>query len=104
MAEFKTAEQYVVEKVESLERELEETKKAHAGAIDSMSKELARTRQELSDAYDLLNMFRDFIQVRQNNYFRNTVSVDNIYEKEHPEIVARIMEYYDLRPEDESDE
>jgi hypothetical protein len=30
--------------------------------------------------------------------------VDNIYEKDHPEIVARIMEYYDIRPEDESDE
>lgn len=103
MAEFKTAEQYVVEKVEMLERELEETKKAHATTLENMRVELSRTRDELSDAYDLLNMFRDFIEVRTNSYFRNTICVDNIYEKEHPELVARIMEYYDIRPDEEGD-
>lgn len=101
MAEFKTAEQYVVEKVEMLERELEETKKAHATTLENMRVELSRTRDELSDAYDLLNMFRDFIGVRTDSYWGHIIDLDSIYSKHHPEIVGRIMEYFDLRDEED---
>lgn len=105
MAEFKTAEQYVVEKVELLEIQLDAEKKENARKLAELQKEYEKTLAELADAYDLLNMFRDFIEVRKNDYFGNCICVDNIYEKEHPEEVARIMEYFDLRiEEDSSDE
>lgn len=103
MAEFKTAEQYVVEKVEMLERELDSAKVEHSMAISQYEMAVDELKKELNSAYELLNMLRDFIEVRTNSYFRNTVCVENIYEKEHPELVARIMEYYDIRPDEEGD-
>ena len=104
MADFKTAEQYVVEKVEALEAELEDEKTAHILAVAELQKEHEKTLAELNDAYDLLNIFRDYIYVNKDNYFGNCVRMDIIYGKEHPEEVARLMEYYDIRPMEDSDE
>ena len=104
MAEYKTAEQYVVDRLETVEKELEELKITHATEVGRHIKEFEDLRDELNSAYALLDSLRDFITVRPNNYFRNTIYVDNIYEKEYPEIVARIMEYYDIRPEEGDDE
>jgi hypothetical protein len=105
MAEFKTAEQYVVEKLETTERELEETKTAHALEMDRHVHEFEELREELHSAYELLDMLREFVHVRTDSYWGNIISFEQIYGKEHPEIVARIMEYYDIRPkEDEDDE
>ena len=101
MAEFKTAEQYVVDRLETIEREYDNAKIEHSMEIAKYEMAVDALKEELNGAYELLNMFRDFITVRPNNYFRNTICVDNIYEKEYPEIVARIMEYYDLRPEED---
>ena len=103
MAEFKTAEQYVVEKVETLERELDNVNIEHKAEMAKTLKELAELKVELNGAYELLNMLRDFVNVRSDNYFGNIVSFDNIYGRGNAELVARIMEYYDIRPDEEGD-
>lgn len=105
MAEFKTAEQYVVDRLETVEAELEHLKKVHKAEIADHIEEFEALRSELNDAYELLDMLRDFIRVGNTSYFGNFIAMDNIYSREYPEAVARIMEYYDLRPmEDEGNE
>lgn len=104
MAEFKTAEQYVVEKLETTERELEETKVAHALETGRHIQEFEELREELHSAYELLDMLREFVHVRTDSYWGNIISFEQIYGKEHPGIVARIMEYFDMRPAEEDDE
>ena len=105
MAEFKTAEQYVVEKVEYLERELDNAKIEHSMELAKFDKALADAQEKLRDAYDLLNMLRDFIDIRKDDYWKQVVGFENIYGKENPELVERLMEYYDMYPEeDDNDE
>lgn len=101
MAEFKTAEQYVVEKVESLEAELKAVEIEHKLELAKVNKELANAYQDLEEARELLDMFRDFIEVRKSDYFGKVICVDNIYEKDYPEAVADLMEYYDIRPQED---
>lgn len=103
MADFKTAEQYVVEKVEKLEDELEATKIAHKNEVARHIKEFEELREELHSAYELLDMLREFIDVRKDSYWGSIVSFNHIYGKENPEIVARLKEYYDLRPDEEDE-
>ena len=104
MADYKTAEQYVVEKLEEVEQELKDTKLLHDRQMAEISNELRKTQEELNDAYTLLNMFRNFIELRKNYSLGNYISVDNIYGKEHPEEVALLMEYFCLRPEEDNDD
>jgi hypothetical protein len=104
MADYKTAEQYVVEKLEEVEQDLKDTKLLHDREMTEVRHELDRTRGELDDAYTLLNMFRDFIDVRRDSHSGIFIFVDEIYANEHPEEVALLMEYFDLRPEDNDDE
>ena len=105
MAEFKTAEQYVVEKLEATEAELEGIKKDYEAEMARNANLVKALKEELDDAYTLLNIFRDFIEVRKDVYWGNIIKVDNIYGKEHPDEVELLMEYFDMRPEeDENDE
>jgi len=105
MADFKTAEQYVVDRLESTERELEELKITHATEVGRHVHEFEEMRARLEDAYELLDMLRDFVNVRLDSYFGYCICVDTIYGKENPEAVARLMEYYDMRvQEDDNDE
>ena len=101
MADYKTAEQYVVEKLELVEKELEDLKITHASEVGRHIKEFDDLREELHDAYALLDSLREFIAVRYDSYFGNCVQFETIYGKEHPEAVARLMEYYDMRPEED---
>lgn len=101
MAEFKTAEQYVVEKLETLEREREEIELQHSAEILELKTSLEAKCEELEGAYELLNMFRDFIGVRTDSYWGHIIDLDSIYSKQNPTIVARIMEYFDLRDEED---
>lgn len=101
MADYKTAEQYVVEKCEELEGKLEAAKIDHKLEMSKVQNELEKTRAELCEAYDLLNIFRDYIYVSKDNYFGNCIRTEVIYGKEHPEEVARIMEYFDAKPEED---
>lgn len=105
MAEFKTAEQYVVEKVESLEQEIDNTKIAHAIEVGKLTHRAETAEAKLVEMCSLLNMLRDFIDVRHDSYFGNCIYFETIYGKEHPDIVAGISEYFDIHPEeDEEDE
>ena len=101
MAEFKTAEQYVVEKVEMLERELDSAKIEHQQEVRDLTERLIVTQSRLDDALDLLNSLRDFIGVRSDAYFGNIIDM-SIYGKEHPEVVARILEYFDMEDEEDA--
>lgn len=104
MAEFKTVEQYVVERVEMLERELDNLKIEHKQEVDKLVSRLNDTLSELAGAYSILNMLRDFVDVYKDSYFGNVITVDTIYGKKNPELVASMMEYYDLRTEDDDDD
>ena len=105
MAEFKTAEQYVVEKLEATESELEGIKKDYEAEIARNANLVKALKEELDDAYTLLNIFRDFISVSKDVYWGNVINVESIYGKEYPEEVDLLMEYFDMRPEeDETDE
>jgi hypothetical protein len=105
MAEFKTAEQYVVEKLETTERELEGAKRAYDSEVVRNAITVKALKEELDSAYELLNMLREFVSVRDDDYFGEVVHFDTIYGKEHPEVVAKFMEYYDIRTkENENDE
>jgi hypothetical protein len=101
MAEFKTAEQYVVEKLETVEKELEDLKVAHALETGRHLKEFEESREELHDAYALIDIFRDFISVRKDSYWGHIVDVEHIYQKSNPEAVSLLMEYFDMRPEED---
>ena len=101
MADFKTAEQYVVEKLETLEREYDNLKIESSMEIGHHIKEFEKLREELHDAYALLDIFRDVINVRLDSYFGYCISTDTIYGKEHPEAVENLMEYFDMRPEED---
>ena len=101
MAEFKTAEQYVVEKLEIMERERDEIELQHSAEILDLRNSLDAKSDELAEAYALLNIFRDFIEVRKSDYFGNCIEMNTIYGNNHPDFVARIMEYYDLSTEED---
>ena len=102
MAEFKTAEQYVVAKLEMTEMELDIAQTEHKAEVARLKKDLEEKCAELAGAYELLNMLREFVTVRTDPYFGNIVSFDSIYGRDNAELVARIMEYYDIRPEEEN--
>jgi hypothetical protein len=102
MAEFKTAEQYVVARCEELERKLEETEAKYKKEILELAKNYDKVKAELCDAYDLLNMFRDNIRVRSTCYGR-AICVDNIYETDNFETIEALSEYFDLRVEEDDD-
>lgn len=105
MAEFKTAEQYVVAKLEMTEMELDNTKMEHKTEMAKTLRELAELKVELKGAYEILNTFRNFITTRESEYFGTVLDVSgSIYTKDHPEEAARIMEYFDMRPEEKDDE
>ena len=100
MAEFKTAEQYVVEKLEMLERELDNAKIEHSLEFSKMEKMYAEMCNKYHDASRILCALRDFLEFRKDNYFGTIINLD-IYQKEHPEIVEMLMEYFDIRPEED---
>lgn len=102
MAEFKTAEQYVVARCEELERKLEVVEANHEQELRKLCADYDRIKAELCDAYDILNMLRDNIRIRSTCYGR-AISVDNIYETDNCETIEALIEYFDLRPEDIED-
>jgi hypothetical protein len=105
MAEFKTAEQYVVEKVEFLEKELEDLKIKHSVEISQYEVALDAVKDARDGAQGLLNRLRDFMEVRRDDFFGNCIHFDTVYGTENAELVALIMEYFDMYPsEDENDE
>lgn len=104
MADYKTAEPYVVEKLETVERELEGIKKDYEAEIAKNTNLVLALKEELNGAYELLNMLRDFISVSKDPYWCTVVEVSVIDSKNYPETVARLMEYFDMRPEEDEDD
>lgn len=101
MADFKTAEQYVVERLELKEAEYDRLKEWHDYENKRHVKEFEDLREELNEAYILLDSLRDFISVRKSHYFGSCIEFETIYSHKNPEAVARLMEYYGLIITDE---
>ena len=104
MAEFKTAEQYVVNRLETVEKELEDVKVEHSLEMAKMEKMYAEMCNKYHDASIVLGTLRDFLVFRKDSYFGNIVDLDTIYGKEHPDTVEMLMEYFDVHTEDDDDE
>lgn len=104
MAEFKTAEQYVVDRLVTVEKELEDAKIEHSLEMGKMEKMYAEMCNKYHDASHILCTLRDFLVVRKDMYFGNIIDLDSIYGKEHPDTVKMIMEYFDMDTEDEDNE
>lgn len=101
MAEFKTAEQYVVDRLVMMENELDNAKIEHSMEVEKLAMELDKTKARLDDALTLINIFRDFLDVRKDSYWGNCIFIEPIYGKEHPEEVELLMEYFDMYPEED---
>lgn len=101
MAEFKTAEQYVVDRLLTVEKELEDAKVEHSMEIGKLEKMYAEMCNKYHNATMILNTLRDFLVFRHDSYFGNIVDLDTIYGKEHPDTVEMIAEYFDVQTEDE---
>ena len=105
MAEFKTAEQYVVEKLEMMERELDNAKIEHTYECGKLKNKVAGLEEELRKARDVLNLFRDFIEVRDSAFLGIALDIYGVlHSKSNPEEVAWLMEYFDLRPEEDTED
>lgn len=103
MAEFKTAEQYVVARCEELERKLEETEAKYKKELLELAKHSDQVKAELCEAYDLLGMLRDHIVIRNSCYGR-AIHVETIYETEHWETVEAFADYFDLKLEEDEED
>lgn len=101
MAEYKTAEQYVVDKLETIEMELDNAKVEHSMEVGNLMLRLNSAEAQLADAHQILNMLRDFIGISAHSYWGTVVDFEQIYGTEHPELVDLLMEYYDMRPEED---
>jgi hypothetical protein len=104
MADFKTAEQYVVEKVEYLERELDETSVAHKLEVAELNKALEEKCAELAVAYNILNAIRDRLNVRPDSYWGGVMSFETLYRKENIAAFDDILNYFDISLDNEEDE
>lgn len=103
MAEYKSAEQYVVARCEELEFKLEATEAKYEKELLELAKHYDQVKAELSEAYDLLGMLRDHIHIR-NSCLGRAIHVETIYETEYPDIIGALADYYDLEPgEDDED-
>ena len=103
MAEFKTAEQYVVDRLETTERELEDLKIEYGQEMAKAEKAYKSMCEKYHDAVQILNDLRDFLDVRYDSYFGNCVHLEIIHGKEHPELVARLVEYFDMQTEEDNE-
>jgi hypothetical protein len=104
MAGFKTAEQYVVEKVEYLERELDNVQIEHKVELARLKKDLDEKCAELGVAYDILNAIRDRLTVRPDAYFGGIIDFEAVYRKENPKAFDAILDYFDLELDQTEDE
>lgn len=103
MAEFKTAEQYVVARCENLEFQLEQAEAKYKKELYELGKMYDQVKAELCEAYDLLGMLRDHIVLRNSCYGR-AIHVETIYETEHWETIEALADYFDLRIEEDEED
>lgn len=101
MAEYKTAEQYVVERLETLEREVEEKEASFKTSLGLLEKNLATAHKDLKDVCEILDMLRDYVHSHYDVYLGTVISFDNFNMGENPALVSRLTEYFDLRTGDE---
>lgn len=104
MAEFKTAEQYVVAELESTKQELEKLKIEHRMSMEKLQSEYDAAQDELEAVHNTLSGLRDIITVRKDNYFGHILGFSSLYEREYPIEVQRLMSYFDLSVEVDEDE
>lgn len=105
MAEYKTAEQYVVEKCEDLERKLEAAKIEHKFELAKVQKELEKTRAELCEVYDAINPLRDKIEMDSSATFGPYMRFTSLYKQDNPEEYKALADLFGIIiPEEEGED
>lgn len=101
MADYKTAEQYVVERLETLERELDAKDESFKTSLGHLEKNLATAHKDLKDVCKILDLLRDVIHTNNNPYVGSIISFDNVVKGESPALFSALVEYFDLEVGDE---
>ena len=105
MAEFKTAEQYVVARLEEKEAELEVVRTLHKQETAKLVSRIEKAEAELNRIYNIINSIRDSVSVKSSDYYGKYLRIECIYAQDNPEMFDFITEYFDLpNEEDEEDE
>ena len=102
MADYKTAEQYVVERLEILERELEAKDEKYKTSLGHLEKSLAAVHIDLKDVCRILDMLRDYISIYDSEIGRY-ITIDSIGRHESPELFNALVEYFDLEVGDQNE-
>jgi hypothetical protein len=104
MAEFKTAEQYVVEQLELKEAELAAVRVVHQQEMSKVRAELAEARQEIASISEVLSFLRDHISTRKCDYSGNYLYVENLYENENSRAFEMLVDLLGISLPEEEDE
>ena len=92
MADFKTAEQYVVEQLELKEAELTKLRTWHEMEMERNRKEMEAIRAELIEVYDALAFLRNNITLGNSHILGQHISIDEIYRKDNPDAFDDLLE------------
>ena len=95
MADYKTAEQYVVERLEILERDLEAKDESFKTSLGHLEKCLAAAHNDLKDVCKILDMLRDYISICDSEIGRY-ITIDSISRHKSSELFNALVEYFDL--------
>lgn len=105
MADYKTAEQYVVEKCEELESKLEGIKIEHKLEMAKVQKELEKTRAELCGVYDAINPLRDKIEMAESAAYGPYMRFTYLYKQDNPEEYKALADLFGIIiPEEEGED
>jgi hypothetical protein len=92
MSDFKTAEQYVVEKVEELEKKLKDKEAEHIWAMAKLQTDLDKAHSELSEVYGVLALLRDNLTLGDSRLHGPYISVEEIYRKDKPDAFDDLLD------------
>lgn len=101
MAEFKTAEQYVVARLEDKEAELEAVRRVNTQETAKLMSHIEKAEAELVRIYNILNSIRDSVSVKSSDYYGKYLRVENIYVQDNPDAFGFLAEFFDLPVEEE---
>lgn len=104
MAEFKTAEQYVVDRLETTERELETAKATRLAEMQKVMDDLSTARAELTEVVHCLSVIRDNLRLGSSELCGKYMTVDYIWRKDNPEQFDALLDILGIEPPDEEDE
>lgn len=103
MADYKTAEQYVVERLETLERELDAKDESFKTSVGHLEKQLVAAHNDLKEVCKILDLLRDKICLYQDTNLGTIVAFDTVNKGESPTLFNALVEYFDLEVGDQNE-